>query len=254
VAWTPAQDSVLSDVVENAPFGASWQEIAALYVSAAGGDPVTEDSVRNRAKRLGLKKPEQVATDPLIIPEAEGFVGLRTLYADIEATDLGAAFGHLLCCSFCDEFGNVETYRLDDPRFAGRNLVDDGRLAAAIRDRLEQADVVVGHNFRLYDRPFINARLVRAGERPIRQDQKYIDTLFLAGGQNLRLGSRRLETIAKFLRLPNQKTPLDGETWQLAGVGVKEAMDLVVNHCEHDVLVERDVFAYLRVFVSVIHR
>ncbi len=219
----------------------------------------TADSVRlaiTRAKEKvdrikGL--PEQE-----ILPEPDvqvgTFIGLRTLYVDIEATNLGAAFGHVLCTSFADEYGNVETYRLDDPRFAGRNIIDDGPLCAAVRDRMESVDVVVGHNFRLYDKAFLNARLIKAGERPINDSLKIVDSLYLVGGQNMRLGSRRLETVAKFLNLPVQKTPLDGETWQLAGAGDKAALDSVVEHCEHDVLVERLAFARLKGFISVIHR
>lgn len=182
------------------------------------------------------------------------FIGLRTGYVDIEATNLGAMFGHVLCTSFADEFGRVETLRIDDPKFAGKNIIDDGPLVAGIRDKLEQYDVVVGHNFRLYDKAFLNARLVRAGERPIRSDLKIVDSLYLVGGQNMRLGSRRLESVAKFLDLPVQKTPLDGNTWQLAGAGDKDALDQVVEHCEHDVLVERLAFGRLKGFVSVIHR
>lgn len=182
------------------------------------------------------------------------FIGIRTGYVDIESTNLGAMFGHVLCTSFADEFGRVETLRIDDARFAGRNIIDDGPLVAGIRDKLETYDVVVGHNFRLFDKAFLNARLIKAGERPIRSDLKIIDSLYLVGGQNMRLGSRRLESVAKFLELPVQKTPLDGTTWQLAGAGDKGALDLVVEHCEHDVLVERLAFARLKGFVSVIHR
>lgn len=217
----------------------------------------TADAVRGAIRRSkealedikGTTEPEQIQD-----PRVGDFIGLRTGYVDIEATNLGAMFGHVLCTSFADEFGRVETLRIDDARFAGKNIIDDGPLVAGIRDKLETYDVVVGHNFRLYDKAFLNARLVRAGERPIRSDLMIIDSLYLVGGQNMRLGSRRLESVAKFLELPVQKTPLDGQTWQLAGAGDKEALDSVVEHCEHDVLVERLAFARIKNFVSVIHR
>lgn len=219
--------------------------------------PPTRDAVKNAVSRArgrdftGDGEEYQPSEDMV----RGDFIGLRTLYVDIEATDLGAAFGHILCCSFADEYGNVETYRIDDPRFAGRNIIDDGPLAIAIRNKMETVDVVVGHNFKLYDKPFINARLMLSKDpRPINSGLKIIDSLYLAGGQNMRLGSRRLETIAKYLKLPVQKTPLDGEVWQLAGAGDKEALNLVVEHCEHDVLVERLAFGRMKGFVSVIHR
>lgn len=220
----------------------------------------TSDSVRRAAARAreALERINGIKEDTEPIEEIDrrlgDFIGLRTLYADIEATNLGAAWGHTLCCSFADELGNVDTYRIDDPKFAGRNIIDDGPLVAAIRDRLESVDVVVGHNFRLYDKAFLNARLIRAGERPINPSLKIVDSLYLVGGQNMRIGSRRLETVARFLQLPVQKTVMDGEVWQLAGAGDKESLDLVVEHCEHDVLVERLAFSRLKPFVAIIHR
>lgn len=234
---------------------ATATEIATAFRDATGL-PLTGDQASSKLRRLrDAKLLPRWEPEPEVLTDTSDFIGHRTLYVDIEATDLGAAFGHMLCASFCDEWGNVESYRIDHDPWRGANLADDSKLAVAIRDRIERdRAIIVGHNFRLYDRPFINARLVLAGERPIRGDTMYSDTLFLAGGQNLRLGSRRLETIAKYFKLGEQKTPLDGGTWQLAGVGVPEAMDAVVEHCEADVRVERLAYGKLGQFVTQLHR
>ena len=66
----------------------------------------------------------------------------------------------------------------------------------------------------------------------------------------MKIGGRRLDTAAKFFKASNQKTPLDGEIWQLAGVGDKDAMDSVVTHCEADVLVLRDLWPRYAPFVQ----
>jgi len=250
-------DRALTQVVETHPT-ATWDEIAAL-VSEPGSFVVTGDMARNRAKRAGIRRPD-VSPEKIKLVDHRNFIGIRTGFVDIEATDLGASWGHVLCCSFCDEWGDVKTFRLDDPKYAGDNLADDSRLVVAIRDEMEKYDVVVGHNFRLYDRAFLNARIMRkpkpdgTRERPISLLLKIVDTLFMAGGQNLRLGSRRLDNIARYFELDEQKTPLTGQTWQLAGAGVKEAMDLVVEHCEHDVRVERLAFEVFKPFLTIIHR
>lgn len=183
---------------------------------------------------------------------------MRVTFFDIEATDLGGNFGRLLCCSFVDlgDDSVVETYRRDRRPHKGSKLTDDAKLAVAIRDRLEAADIIVGWNSILYDVPFINTRLVAAGERPCRIGEKHgshhLDLMYYAGGQSMRLPGRRLETVAKFFHCDNQKTPLTPEVWAEAATGDAEAMENVVEHCEADILVTRDVFSHLAPFVKKI--
>ncbi len=263
--WTerPSLDQRLLELVREHGPRPDWLGIAKT-MTAEFGYAFTSDQVRSRARRISharevadiaLSQPDQPEAD-LYPPIPVGtFVGLDIVFADIETTNLGAAWGHLLCASFCDSWGLVTTYRRDDPEFYNPDdPIDDSRLAAAIRDHLERYDIVVGHNVRLFDRPFLNARLLHSKERPLRTDQKYIDTLHLVGGQNLRLGSRRLDTVAKFLHLDQQKTQLDGDVHQQADAGNRAAMDLVVEHCEQDVRVLRSAWPYLKPFISVVHR
>lgn len=113
---------------------------------------------------------------------------MRVTFFDIEATDLGGHFGRLLCCSFVDlETGKVETFRRDRKRWKGKSLTVDKKLAVAIRDKLEAADIVVSWNGILYDLPFVNSRLVAARERPIHIGEKYgswhVDLMYYASGR-----------------------------------------------------------------------
>lgn len=174
---------------------------------------------------------------------------MKVVFFDTESTDLAASWGRLLCASFVTLDGNVYTFRGDRKPYIGKNKIDDSKLAVVIRDELEDSDIIVGWNSILHDVPLINARLAKAGERPLQLGEKYgvlnLDLMYYAGGQSMKIGGRRLDTVAKYFECENQKTPLDGETWQLAGVGDKEAMDAVVEHCEADVLVLRDVFPHL---------
>ena len=183
---------------------------------------------------------------------------MRVTIFDIEATDLGANFGRLLCCGFADlaEDAPVEMYRRDLRPWKGQRLTDDARLAVAIRDRLEVADIVVGWNSILYDVPFINTRLTAAGERRVRLGEKYgswhLDLMYYAGGQAMRLPGRKLDTVARFLGTEDSKTPLTPAVWADAAVGEKEAMQEVVEHCTTDVLVLKQVFPKLAPFVKKI--
>lgn len=175
---------------------------------------------------------------------------MKVVFYDTESSDLSASWGRILCASFADLTGKAKTFRGDAPRFKGRNLVDDSKLVVAIRDELEKADMIMDWNGKLHDVPLLNARLALAGERPLRLGEKngatrHVDLMWYAGGSSMKIGGRRLDTVAKFFKCDNQKTPLDGETWQLAAAGDRKAMNLVVEHCEADVLVLRDVFPNL---------
>lgn len=175
---------------------------------------------------------------------------------DTESTDLSASWGRILCCSFVSLDSKPYTFRSDFKKWQGKNLIDDSRLAVAIRDELEAADIIVGWNSKLHDVPLLNARLALAGERAVRLGEKYgtfhLDIMWYSSGQSMKIGGRKLDTVAKFFKAENQKTPLDGEAWQLAGVGDKKAMACIVEHCECDVLVLRDLWPHLAPYVKQI--
>lgn len=141
------------------------------------------------------------------------------------------------------------TYRVDEKPHVGTNKVDDSRLCRAIRDEWEDADMIVTWNGIMHDVPLLNARLAKAGERPCRLGDKHItrhlDLMFYSGGQSMKIGGRKLDTVAKFFGCENQKTPITPDDWQLAGAGDRPAMDQVVKHCEADVLVLRDLWPHL---------
>jgi len=69
----------------------------------------------------------------------------------------------------------------------------------------------------------------------------------------VKLYSSRLDAVAKTLELPVQKTDLDPGIWVAARRLDKKAMDYVVKHCEHDVLVLREVFKTFSPFIKTLH-
>lgn len=174
---------------------------------------------------------------------------MHVLFYDTESTDLAASWGRILCASYADLDGNVFTHRRDSYTECMSNNIDDGPLLADVKTTLESADMIVGWNSILHDIPLLNARLAANGMDPIRTGEKYgvrhLDLMWYAGGQSMKIGGRKLDTVAKFFQCENQKTGLDGETWQLAAAGNTDAMDSIVEHCEADVLVLRDVWPHL---------
>lgn len=173
---------------------------------------------------------------------------------DIETTDLKGLMGRILCCSFLDGLtGEVKTFRADERPWKGRTKIDDSKLAVAIRDELEKYKLIVGHNSKLFDLPFINARLAKAGERPVRVGW-HLDTRWFLNSASMRIGSAKLDNAAKFFDLGEQKTPISWEQWQLAAAGDGVAMDEVVEHCEADVRTLAELVPHVLPYVSNLHR
>lgn len=178
---------------------------------------------------------------------------MRVAFFDLETTDLSALMGRVLCCSVAGLEGGVKTLRGDRAPYRTEDAIDDSKLVVAIRDTLEQADMVVGWNSKMFDIPFLNARLAKHGERPLRPHFN-LDLMYYAGGTSMRIGSRKLDNVAKYFNFVNQKTPITWEDWQRAGAGDKNAMNQVVAHCEADILVLREAYDHLLPYVSTIHR
>lgn len=221
----------------------NWNEYKSLFPVHSDEEIASQVGVSTDAARLARKRYEN---------PADNFIGLDIVYFDLETTGLTAIMGRLLCASFADAWGRVTTFRIDQTERVSK--IDDRELALKIRDQLETYDVIVGHNSKLFDVSFLNARLLRWDERPLRKDLKHIDTMYLAGIQNVKIGSRKLVNIQKFSNIENEKSEVDWDTWALAGLGDKEAMEEVIDHCERDVLVLREVFGKLKAHVVNIHR
>lgn len=182
---------------------------------------------------------------------------MRILAFDLECTSLSGMVGRLLCGSVKDVVhpdyadGNVRTYRADDPAYRNKkDDADDAKLAVAIRDELEVADVIVGHNSKLFDRKFLNARLLKAGHRPLRQ-QYHIDTMWIVR-THLRISSK-LDNVQKFLGLPTVKTPISWDDW-MRGLNDNKAMNTIVEHCEADVRVLEEAYWRLLPYMRTIVR
>ena len=170
---------------------------------------------------------------------------MRVTFWDIEATNLDAGFGRILCASFIDlDKDRVETFRIDESPWRGKAKIDDSKLAGAIRDRLHSADIVVDWYGSQFDKRFVNARLAKHGLPPLRLTKEngtmQIDAMYASNP--MKIGSKRLDNISRFFNSPNRKTPLDPDIWASAAAGDRGALDLIVEHCEADVRVLKDLW------------
>jgi len=190
---------------------------------------------------------------------------MRIVSFDIETTDLKANMGIILCASFHEivppgYYSNhhdtpTRPYtiklNIDDPYDPN----PDKELVISIRDEVEKYNAIVTWNGKMFDVPFLNARLMFHGERPVRV-QFHIDAMYYAGGISNRIGSRRLISVQQFLGISNEegKTPLTWDTWKSAMRGSPKAMKDVVKHCEMDVQVLTRAYWALLPYIANIHR
>ena len=182
---------------------------------------------------------------------ADGYIGLRIAYWDIETTGFKADFDRILCASVADGFGDVKTFRAID--FPQENPLDDRGICVALRDYLmNEFDVIVGWNSKLFDRDFLNTRLVvEHNEEPLRE-RLHIDAMYLIAQGKM---GRSLDNVARALRVTDvTKSHFDKRIWAMANMGDERALGYITDHCERDVLVLRRVFEKLRPQVKTVHR
>ena len=182
----------------------------------------------------------------------ERYSGFEMRFFDLETTDLKAFMGRVLAGVIVDQFGEPQVFRLDETKRT--SAIDDTELCLAIRNSLEEADILIGWNSKLFDIPFLNARLMQAGEKPMRKDIMHIDLMYYAKGQFMRIGSAKLDNVQKFFGTETGKTVIDWDTWALAATGDPKALDEVVQHCQNDVYALAEVFDELKPNVRLVHR
>lgn len=184
---------------------------------------------------------------------------MRIVGFDLECSSLSGMIGRVLCCGFKEILPpelklNTKPYvfRGDNPKYRNKkDLADDSKLVVAIRDELEKYDIIVGHNSKLFDRKFLNARLAHANERGL-ESQFHIDTMWIVRS-HLRTSSK-LDNVQKFLGLEDEKTAISWDDWQRAVGGDKKAFDVIVDHNIQDVLVLEQAYWKLLPFMRTLSR
>ena len=166
---------------------------------------------------------------------------MRIVAWDLECSSLSGMIGRILCSGFKQimppEVRKSKAYifRGDEVPFHNPDdFADDREIAIATRDELEKYDVVVAHNGILFDRKFLNARLIKVDARPIKPIF-FVDTMWIV--RTHMRASSKLDNVQKFLGLPDEKTDITWDNWQRALSGDTKAMDVIVKHNKQDLLV-----------------
>lgn len=171
---------------------------------------------------------------------------MKILSTDIEASNLSADFGIVLCCGFL-EVASGKRPRvpsiLDYP--GGKLLSKEKRLLADMSDWMMEADAWLTHYGKGYDIPFINTRLLYHRLPTLPPTFPHIDTWKISRYQ-LKLRNNRLATISKFLKTNDEKNEIQPEQWLYALGGDRKSMAYIVEHCRRDVVVLEETYLRLR--------
>ena len=163
-------------------------------------------------------------------------IGPTIAYFDLETTNLLADVGRLLCGSVMSYPSmKMETYRIDD--YCNGKMSEDGALAVAIRDKIEEHDISCGWYSKGFDISFLNTRLVQSGHRMLER-MIHIDAIwYYRGWRGLKPRSSKMSVVAEFYNLDDRKMNVDVKVWADAMGGDKDALDELVDRCESDVII-----------------
>jgi DNA polymerase III epsilon subunit-like protein len=137
---------------------------------------------------------------------------------DIETSGLGADYQDILLCTIKPYNGKCITLIAD--RFN-----KDKKLVREAKEALEKYTVLVAHNGKRFDLPFLNTRLLYWGHPPL-EKRHHVDT-YLQLKYKLRIGSKSQASLISFLELPEQKLHLSPSTWRNA-LDDKKAMERLI--------------------------
>lgn len=170
---------------------------------------------------------------------------MRLLAFDIEASNLSADFGIILCVGFKEiGGGKTEVYSIAD--YPGKTLIQQEKnLLKDVREKLLSADVWIAHFGKYFDTVFVNSRLLYHKLSTLPTNFPLIDTWRTAKNA-LKLRNNRLITLQEFLKLKNEKNAILPEQWILALSGHKPSIAYIVDHCRRDVDVLAEVYERLR--------
>lgn len=237
--WTP--DAV--EAVRRYGTHASWSKFHELFPH------ISYDAWETKRRRVAL---DSAPDDPFEVPAAGAYVGPSVCYFDFETTF--STQPRMLSGAATDGHGSIVMFdqrmfrRIGSPEW-----LDDRALVLAIRDYLESFVIVCGWNSKRFDIPVLNGRLAFHRERPVSL-QMHVDLMYYASGTFMRIGSKSLDSVSKFFSSPHRKTPLDVGTWERADHGSDEDYERILEHNVADVMVTRDVAAFLWPMVRTVHR
>lgn len=172
-------------------------------------------------------------------------VGVLAYVWDLETTDLTTFFGKLIVAAFQD-INTGEYFVRNIYDFEGSVKEREIALLNWTVDRLDEADILIGHNTLGFDMSFLRGRLAIHGvDRALPKRQQW-DTLQIAKfGFKGRPQGYSLENLADFFRVGKKDKPSKHD-WAESVILDEDAIDRITDRCISDVEINAQVFGKLR--------
>lgn len=123
---------------------------------------------------------------------------------DLETTGLGADYQFAVLAT-------VKPFGKKPITLIGDRFNKDKKLVREAKELLEKYAVLVAHNGKMFDIPFLNTRLLYWGHPPL-NPKHHLDT-YQQLKYKLRTSSKSQAALLSFLHLPQQKMHLSPEVW-----------------------------------------
>ena len=184
----------------------------------------------------------------------------RILTWDIEATQLNADFGAMLCVGYKwlgEPMKSTTVIGVSDVNGTCKTCAtvhrptDDKALLEEIYPIIASADGWITWFGKGFDERFVNTRLLYHGMKPLPPlGRNHIDGWYTAR-YKLKLHSNRLASVQSFLGLSDAKTSLYPDAWLKAIYGDPGALNYITHHCYQDVKVLEQAYLKLLPLISV---
>jgi len=175
----------------------------------------------------------------------------KILFWDIEATNLVANIGNILCIGY--KILGEKTKVLSVRNYKGfkADPTDDKRLVKDFAEILTSCDMMVTWYGKKFDLPFLSSRLLYHGLKPT-PSIPHFDGWYVAK-YRLRLHSNRLASVQDFLELPSAKTPLSFRELSRSRAGHVPSLKSIEHHCYMDVEVLEQAYHKLKPYAGAYH-
>lgn len=186
-------------------------------------------------------------------------------YLDIEASGLTADFDIML--SWANLIRDVETNKTNinydylkksdfELAYKKKNAdLIDKRITESVIKEINKCDLLIGHWFigkHRMDIPFIRTRVAinKIDGFPKHKQIRYGDTQKWAS-LLYRLHNNGLDSVANMFNISTKKTRLEPRVWKNACLGIKNALDYIVDHNKKDVIITYKVHLGIENFVPI---
>lgn len=215
------------------------------YPNMTGSELASALDIPKRSARRYLRQYREHLAHTVTVPLSVTPQVLEGVVFDIETTDFGAEgyAGYLVCCSFVSlPSGKVETLEI---RYT--DYRNDQRLLMEVAKKLAQYPIHVGHNIAAFDYNWLNTRL-RYHHLETLDTALYFDTYQIAKSLGLKT-SKSLGNLIDYFGLEGIKTTIYRTSWSQVmssdEAEFDDAIDEIVEHCEYDVLANRELFHHV---------